>query len=85
MSRKSAARIKAAARMFQAAAFCVLWLKAAIGQGLDLADDWHNMHIKNTIFALLLPNLLLSANNVLMIRSYFITSIPDALFDVFSS
>ena len=39
------------------------------------------LHIKNTIFALLLPNLLLSANNVLMIRSYFITSIPDALFE----
>lgn len=38
-------------------------------------------HIKNTMFALLLPNLLLSANNVLMIRSYFVTSIPDALFE----
>lgn len=38
-------------------------------------------HIKNTIFALIIPNLLLSANNVLMIRSYFITSIPDALFE----
>lgn len=38
-------------------------------------------HIKNTIFALIVPNLLLSANNVLMIRSYFVTSIPDALFE----
>ena len=28
-------------------------------------------HIKNTIWALIIPNLLLSANNVLMIRSYF--------------
>ncbi len=37
-------------------------------------------HIKNTLWALIVPNLLLSANNVLMIRSYFITSIPEALF-----
>lgn len=39
------------------------------------------LHIKNTLWALIIPNLLLSANNVLMIRSYFITSIPDALFE----
>lgn len=38
-------------------------------------------HIKNTLWALIVPNLLLSANNVLMIRSYFMTSIPDALFE----
>ena len=38
-------------------------------------------HIKNTIWALIIPNLLLSANTVLMIRSYFMTSIPDALFE----
>ncbi len=38
-------------------------------------------HIKNTLWALIVPNLLLSANNVLMIRSYFITSIPEALFE----
>lgn len=38
-------------------------------------------HIKNTIWALIVPGLLLSANNVLMIRSYFATSIPDALFE----
>ena len=37
-------------------------------------------HIKNTIWALIVPGFLLSANNVLMIRSYFNTSIPDALF-----
>ena len=39
------------------------------------------LHIKNTIWALIVPGLLLSANNVLMIRSYFNTSIPDALFE----
>ena len=39
------------------------------------------LHIKNTLWALLIPGLLLSANNVLMIRSYFMTSIPDALFE----
>lgn len=38
-------------------------------------------HIKNTIWALIVPNLLLSANNILMIRSYFMTSIPDALYE----
>ncbi|MDE6915572.1 MAG: carbohydrate ABC transporter permease [Lachnospiraceae bacterium] len=38
-------------------------------------------HIKNTLWALVVPNLLLSANNVLMIRSYYMTSIPDALFE----
>lgn len=38
-------------------------------------------HIKNTIWALIVPGFLLSANNVLMIRSYFNTSIPDALFE----
>lgn len=38
-------------------------------------------HIKNTMWALIVPNLLLSANNVLMIRSYFVTSIPSALFE----
>lgn len=38
-------------------------------------------HIKNTIFALLVPNLMLSAYNVLLIRTYFMTSIPDALYE----
>ena len=38
-------------------------------------------HIKNTLWALLIPNFLLSANNVLMIRSYFMTSIPVALYE----
>lgn len=37
--------------------------------------------IKNTIFALLVPNLLLSANNILLIRTYFTGSIPDALYE----
>lgn len=39
------------------------------------------LHIKNSLWALIVPNLLLSANNILMMRSYFITSIPDALFE----
>ena len=38
-------------------------------------------HIKDTIFAQLLPNLLLSAWNVMMIRTYFRTSIPDSLYE----
>lgn len=43
---------------------------------------WVNyFHIKNTIWALILPNFLLSANNVLMMRSYFMTNIPGPLFE----
>ena len=43
---------------------------------------WSNtFHIKDTILAQLLPNLLLSAWNVMMIRTYFSTSIPDALYE----
>lgn len=38
-------------------------------------------HIKDTILAQLLPNLLLSAWNVMMIRTYFQTSIPDSLYE----
>jgi len=43
---------------------------------------WSNtFHIKDTLFAQLLPNLLMSAWNVMMIRTYFSTSIPDALYE----
>ncbi len=43
---------------------------------------WSNtFHIRDTILAQLLPNLLLSAWNVMMIRTYFSTSIPDALYE----
>ncbi len=38
-------------------------------------------HIKDTLMAQLLPNLLLSAWNVMMIRTYFTTSIPDSLYE----
>ncbi len=38
-------------------------------------------HIKDTIFAQLLPNLLLSGWNIMMIRTYFQTSIPDSLYE----
>ena len=38
-------------------------------------------HIKNTIFAMLVPNLLMSAVNVLLVRTYIETSIPDALYE----
>ena len=43
---------------------------------------WSNwIGVKDTIFAQLLPNLLLSAWNVMMIRTYFQTSIPDTLYE----
>lgn len=38
-------------------------------------------HIQNTIFALLFPNLLLSAFNVIMMRTYFTSNIPDAVIE----
>lgn len=38
-------------------------------------------HITDTFFAQLLPNLLVSAWNVMMMRTYFATSIPDALYE----
>lgn len=38
-------------------------------------------HIKNTIFALLIPNFLMSAVNVLLVRTYFENSVPEALYE----
>ncbi len=38
-------------------------------------------HIKNTLFALIVPNFMLSAMNVMLIRSFFATSIPEALYE----
>jgi len=38
-------------------------------------------HIKNTIWALVVPNLLMSAFDVILIRNYYTTSIPDALLE----
>lgn len=38
-------------------------------------------HIKNTIFGLLVPSLLMNAYNVMMFRNYFETSIPGALME----
>lgn len=36
-------------------------------------------HIKNTIWALIVPGLLMNAFNVIMMRTYFTTSIPEAV------
>lgn len=36
-------------------------------------------HIKNTIFALLVPNLMMNAFNVILVKNYFIFSIPESL------
>lgn len=36
-------------------------------------------HIKNTIFALLVPGLLMGAFNLVLMRNYFTTNIPEAL------
>ena len=39
------------------------------------------LHVKNTFFGLLVPNLMLCAIHVLLMRSYFSTSIPDAIYE----
>lgn len=39
------------------------------------------LHIKNTIWALLIPSLLVSAFYVIMMRTYFQTNIPDAIIE----
>lgn len=36
-------------------------------------------HINNTLLAYIVPGLLMSAMNVMLIRTFFATSIPDAL------
>ena len=38
-------------------------------------------HIKNTVFALIVPGFMMSAMNVILIRTYYQTSIPDALYE----
>ena len=38
-------------------------------------------HIKNTIWALIIPNLLMGAFYVIMMRTYFTTNIPDAVIE----
>lgn len=38
-------------------------------------------HIKDTIFALIVPNLLMGAFNLILVRNYFRTSIPQAIIE----
>lgn len=38
-------------------------------------------HIQNTMLALLVPNLLMGAFNVIMVRTYFTSNIPDAVIE----
>lgn len=41
---------------------------------------WVNIfHVKNTIAAMIFPNLFMSAFNVVLVKNYFITNIPPAL------
>ena len=39
----------------------------------------NTFHIKNTIWALLIPNMLLSAWNIILMRTYFSANIPESL------
>lgn len=38
-------------------------------------------HIKNTIWALIVPGLLMNGFNIMLMRTFYITSIPDALIE----
>ncbi|MDR1641819.1 MAG: carbohydrate ABC transporter permease [Clostridiales bacterium] len=38
-------------------------------------------HIKNTLWALIVPNLMMNAFNVIMMRTYFTTTIPEAVIE----
>lgn len=38
-------------------------------------------HIKNTLLALLIPNLLLNSMNIILIRTYMMTTVPGALYE----
>lgn len=38
-------------------------------------------HIKNTVFAYLLPGMLLNAMNIILMRTFFTNSIPDSLYE----
>ena len=38
-------------------------------------------HIKDTFFALILPNLLMSGFAVIMVRTYFTSSIPESILE----
>jgi putative aldouronate transport system permease protein len=39
------------------------------------------LRVKDTVFGLILPNMLVSAINILLIRTYFQSSIPDTLYE----
>lgn len=38
-------------------------------------------HIKNTLWALIVPNFMLSAMNIILVRTYYMSSIPEALYE----
>ena len=43
---------------------------------------WVNyFHVKNTIWALILPNLLMNAFNIILLKNYFRNSIPESLIE----
>lgn len=38
-------------------------------------------HIKNTIFSLIIPGLLMNGFNIMLVRTYYVSNIPDALME----
>ena len=39
------------------------------------------LHIKDTLWALIIPNLMMNAFSIILVKNYFITSIPDGLIE----
>ena len=43
---------------------------------------WVNVfHIRDTVFSLILPNLFMNAFNIILVKNYFITSVPPSLME----
>lgn len=38
-------------------------------------------HIKNTIWALILPNYMLSAMNIILVKNFYVSNIPEAIYE----
>ncbi|MCD8396273.1 MAG: carbohydrate ABC transporter permease [Lachnospiraceae bacterium] len=41
----------------------------------------NTLHVKNTFWGLLLPSLLMNGFNVILVKSYFVTSVPDEILE----
>ena len=75
LSRKSLAGRKPIMMLFL---FTMLFNGGLVPTYINYSDVFG---IKNTFWALMVPSLMMNAFNVLMVKSYFVSSIPDALLE----